>query len=500
MRANDDKSFERHQAIEVIILAAGLGTRMKSNLPKVLHQICGKSILEHLLSSLTQSKVPVLRYNIVVGYEKNQVINVVKNFFKNKNQNYIFSYQEEQKGTAHALMCALDESKQILNDVDDKKNNVLKDNVSVKNIAVFNGDLPLFTSSAFEELVSKHFSLKSYATVASTILENPFGYGRIIRKNKKFLKIVEEKDARLKEKLIKEVNGGVYIFNLDFLKNTIHKISSHNAQKEFYLPDIFMLAHRQKKKIFAHCFNDSNLLRGVNTVLELVDVQKYLYKKIAEDWAKKGVLIFDSNHTFVDSDVELSEGVVVEPYTKILGKTKIKENVKIGSFCFLKNVEVEKGTEIKQGVVAEEAQIGENCRIGPYVHLRPKVILKNNVKIGNFVEIKESTLGEGTSAAHLSYIGDAIIGKNVNIGCGFVTCNYDGVVRNGRRKHQSIIGDNVFIGSDSQVVAPIEIADGTYIASGSTVTESVKEKDSLVIARSRQVTKQGYAKKYKNKT
>jgi bifunctional UDP-N-acetylglucosamine pyrophosphorylase/glucosamine-1-phosphate N-acetyltransferase len=239
------------------------------------------------------------------------------------------------------------------------------------------------------------------------------------------------------------------------------------------------------------------VLQGVNDMKDLAYAQSWLYWRAAERLMADGVFLHDPNHTYIGPRVKAGRGSVIGPFTSIQGDSVLGERVRVGAHCELTDVVVGDGTHIKNSTVAEKSEIGRDCTLGPMAHLRPGSRLADNVKVGNFVEIKESSIGSHTSAAHLSYVGDATIGSGVNLGCGFVTCNYDGTVRDGRRKHQTVIGDNVFVGSDSQVVAPIEIADGTYIASGSTVTDSVGDKDSLVIARTRQVTKPGYATKYK---
>lgn len=474
---------EKESSIEVIILAAGLGTRMKSPLPKVLHEVCGSSMLSLLMQSLARSGKKVSRFNVVVGYERQTVIDHVKKFSTTLGVPVIFSVQAEQKGTAHAVQCALDES--------------LKTGIDADIIAVFNGDLPLFTPEAFNDFISAHHVAKSSATMGTTQLADATGYGRVIRKGGKFVGNVEHKDATPAQKKIREINGGVYLFEKETLITALKGVSTKNVQKEFYLPDVFTVAAKKKKKIFAHKFADSALMLGANNMKELAEAQKLLYARTAEKWMIEGVFIHDPSVTYIGPEVQLNREVVIAPFTTISGRSQIASGVKIGSFCNLKSVKIAEKCTIKDGVVADGSVIGAESSVGPFVQFRAGTVIGSHVKVGNFVEVKESSLGDHTAASHLSYIGDAEVGSNVNIGCGFVTCNFDGTVREGRRKHRSKIGNNVFIGSDSQVVAPITIADGTFIASGSTVTDSVNEDDSLVIARTKQVTKLGYAKKYK---
>jgi bifunctional UDP-N-acetylglucosamine pyrophosphorylase/glucosamine-1-phosphate N-acetyltransferase len=324
----------------------------------------------------------------------------------------------------------------------------------------------------------------------------------VIRKAGRFIKVTEHKDASSKERLIKECNGGVYVFDSAFLRMHLiekNSVKNKNQSKEFYLPDLFEIAVKQKKKIFACLFKDQWVVAGVNTLVELAAAQKELFKRIAMDWMLKGVRIEDAESVFIDRDVKLETGCSIGRQTAIEGRCVVGTGAVIEDFCRIKNSVIGKNTLVKNSCYIENSEMGENCSVGPMAHFRTDSKIKNKVKVGNFVELKETTLGDGTAVSHLSYLGDAAVGSNVNVGCGFVTCNYDGTLRDGKRKHASIIEDDVFIGSDCQVVAPIQIAKGSFIASGSTVTETVKEKDSLVIARTKQVVKPGYAKKYKQK-
>ena len=466
--------------LEIVVLAAGLGTRMKSSLPKVLHEVGGVSMLELLLTALSESPSAqnIVAFNIVVGYEKQTVIDQVGKFVSKLSVPVFFSTQDQQLGTAHAVSCALAES--------------ARRNVKADAVAVFNGDLPLFTPQAFEEFLAAHAAAKSSATMATTELPDATGYGRILRKGGKFVGSVEHKDATAAQRKIKEFNGGVYLFDKATLEFALKNVGTKNSQKEFYLPDVFSVALKKKLKIHAHKYVDADLMRGANNMKELAEAQKILYARIAERWMIEGVFIHDPSVTWIGPRVKLARGVVIAPFTKISGNTTVAENVKIGSHCNLNDIVIGEKSVIKDSVVADQAVVGRECAVGPMAHFRPGTKLADRVKAGNFVEIKQASLGEKTSVSHLSYVGDAEIGRGVNLGCGFITCNYDG-----KSKHKTIIGDNVFVGSDSQMVAPIEIASGTLIASGTTVTASVKEQDSLVLARVKQITRPGYAKKYK---
>ncbi len=480
---NKATNVNQSDLVEVIILAAGLGTRMKSDLPKVMHPVAGAPLLQHVVNQILNGINHIDQINFVVGHGKE----VVESFVRSEKNGFLFAdlksvitHQKEQLGTGHAVQCALENS-----------------NSKAPFVAIFNGDLPLLHCGMLYEFLEFHKKTKSFATLISAILDDPSAYGRIIRKGNKFIGVVEHKDANEKQKKINEINGGVYLFDRSLLVEALSKVNNKNKTGEYYLPDVFSYALKKKKKIEAYICEDPDLIRGVNTMKELAEAQKIYFQRNANYWMSQGVFIHDPEKTWIGSDVTLDRGVVIHPFTAISGISKINKNVTIGSFCQIHNTQIESGSIIKNNVILEDSIIGKDCSVGPMAHFRPGSKILNSVKIGNFVELKNSTIGSNTSASHLSYIGDAEIGSNTNIGCGFVTCNFDGTVKNGSRKHKSIIGNEVFMGSDCQVVAPIEIADGTYIASGSTVTKSVIEKDSLVFARARQVTKPGYAKKYK---
>lgn len=470
-------------SIDIIILAAGLGTRMKSNLPKVLHKACGQPMISLLMQELDRAVDPKsgTRFNVVVGHGRELVTDTVKKLQESRaiKAPVVFAVQDKQLGTGHAVKVALQNSSKA--DV----------------IAVFNGDLPLFTADSFTQFLESHLKAKSVASLASTTIEDAGQYGRVLRKGNTFVGTVEYKDATAAQRKIREYNGGVYLFDRKFLEAALGKLQTKNAAGEFYLPDVFNIAKKLKKKIHAHHFDDASILAGVNNMKELAEAQKALYRRTAEKLMADGVFLHEPDNTYIGPNVKIGRESVIGPFTSIDGTSVIGERVRIGAHCDLTDVTVGDGTLIRNSTVAEKAELGRDCAVGPMAHFRPGTKLADNVRVGNFVEIKESSIGSHTNAAHLSYVGDAQIGSGVNLGCGFITCNYDGTVRDGRRKHRTVIGDNVFVGSDSQVVAPIEIADGTFIASGSTVTDSVTEKDSLVLARTRQTTKPGYAKKYK---
>jgi bifunctional UDP-N-acetylglucosamine pyrophosphorylase/glucosamine-1-phosphate N-acetyltransferase len=402
-----------------------------------------------------------------------------------------FIHQREQKGTGDAARSAMDSpwGERIL--------------ASKAPVLVLPGDLPLLPAALVEQMLAP-LGRGDALRLLTCELPDPTGYGRIVRRGKKgpVQRIVEEKDASLKEKAIREVAASIYSFQSAFLKAGLQRLRSNNAQGEFYLTDLISQASSQssgaKKKIDVLLWAQPEDLRGVNDLWELAQAEKILNERCVKAWAKQGVRFIDPWSTRVDVQVQLSEGVVIYPGAILSGSTRVGRGTGIGAQVVLKNVVVGEQCQIKTGSVAENSIIEDRVNLGPYANLRPDSRVGSDAKIGNFVELKKATIGEHTSVAHLSYLGDAEVGRNVNIGCGFVTCNFDGRVINGERKHRTIIEDEVFMGSDCQAIAPVRIGKGSYVASGSTIHEDV-EPGSLAIARSRQVTKPGYAAKLKSK-
>jgi bifunctional UDP-N-acetylglucosamine pyrophosphorylase/glucosamine-1-phosphate N-acetyltransferase len=466
----------------VIILAAGLGKRMHSPLPKVLHEIGGKSLIFHILKRI-EEVAPGCSIAVVVGHGRELVESSVREEFPNLNITFV--HQTEQKGTGHAARCAMDSEWG-------------QAQVRAKSpVLVLPGDLPLIPSAMIDQLFQP-FGRGGVLRVLTTILPDPTGYGRIVRRGTQgpVLRIVEERDANLREKAICEVGTSIYLFHSPFLQAGLHRISNKNAQGEYYLTDLVSQAARAKKKIDVLQWGNPEDLRGVNDLWELSQAGAILNQRTLKHWARQGVRFTDLANTWVDVSVELAPEVTVGSGTNLQGKTRVARRASLGPGVVLKNVQVGEGANVKTGTTAEDSVIGAGASLGPYANLRPESEVGPKAKIGNFVELKKARVGAGTSIAHLSYVGDAIVGERVNIGCGFVTCNFDGRVIDGQRKHQTIIEDDVFLGSDCQSVAPVRIGKGAYVASGSTITEDV-EPEALAIARSRQVNKPGYAKKLK---
>ena len=416
--------------IIAVVLAAGKGTRMKSNKSKLVHKIYGKELVTRVVE--TAQKAEVHDVITVVGYLKEQVQLVLGDSVK-------YAYQEEMLGTGHAVLQAEKYLK-------DKKGKVV----------ILNGDVPILRPETLKNLIEKSIKNKEYATLLTAIYDNPKGYGRIIRdEGGNIKKIVEEKDATEDQSKIKEINAGIYCFDIQELLLALKELKPNNSQGEYYLTDVINIMNEKGLKTGAVIVEDNTEILGVNDRAQLEMLTRILRLRINQYHMANGVTIEDINNTYIYDDVEIGVDTVIHP-----------------------------NTTIKCGV-----QIGEDCEIGPNAYIREGCKLGNKVKIGSFVEIKKAIIQEGSKVPHLSYMGDCEIGKKVNIGCGTITCNYDGF-----NKSKTIIGDDVFVGSNTNLVAPIKVGDNAFIAAGSTITDDVPN-DSLAIARQRQTNKEGWNKK-----
>lgn len=462
----------------VIILAAGQGRRMKSDLPKVLHEIAGQPMIFQVLDSVREA-LPSATVCIVVGHGRELVEAAIRSNPAYSGLDLHFVHQAEQRGTGHAARCAMDSP---------WGERVARAKLQV---LVLPGDLPLISADLVRETAAP-LGRASVLRILSTVLEDPSGYGRIVRRGKSgaVLRIVEERDASIREKGIREVGTSIYSFQGGFLKSGLHRLSDKNAQREFYLTDLVSQASGAKRGIDVLIWAEPQDLRGVNDLWELSQAGRLLNQRIVRAWARGGVKFTDPESCWVDSRVRFEGTAQVLPNVLLQGATTVAEGAKIGPHAVLKNMSVGAAAVIKAGTVAEDSSIGARAQVGPYAHLRPGSEVGEDCKVGNFVELKKAKLGKKTSVSHLSYLGDAEVGARVNIGCGFITCNYDG-----RTKSMTVIEDDVFMGSDCQAVAPVRVGRGAYVASGSTITDDV-EPGALAVARSRQVTKPGYAKKY----
>lgn len=447
----------------VVILAAGKGTRLKSDLPKPLVQLRSKSLVEYVIKTVEK----LGDISIIIGYRGDEVEEHINNTFPENS--FEFIVQEEQLGTGHAIMTYFEKSKTAKN---------------FENTFILCADTPLVDPSIFSSLYNELEG--GFNAVAATFeTSTPKGYGRILRYEKGFT-IREEKDANENERKITEVNAAMYVFKTQFLEKQMGSLNTNNKSGEFYLTDSF----KEGANVKALLFDEPKRFLGINDLYQLSQADRYLclnnQKHLLLDI---GVQILDPSHTYIYSS-NIGAGTIIHPNTSIDEVSVIGENVVIEMGVTIINSIIASGSIIKANSYITDSKIGRNCKVGPMAQLRPGCSLGDNVKVGNFVELKKSSLDTNTSVSHLSYLGDAIVGKDVNIGCGFVTCNYDGA-----NKHITKIGDRAFIGSDCQVVAPIEIGRDAYIGSGSTVNKSVPD-EAFAIARARQETKQGLAKKF----
>lgn len=448
-----------------IILAAGQGTRMKSKLYKVLHPVCGKPMVQHVIDQVNQLQIEDIVTVIGHGAEKVQ---------EQLGDSCKYALQEQQLGTAHAVM----QAESVL---------------SVKNgtTLVICGDTPLIKAETMKELIALHEQSQAKATILTAYADNPAGYGRVLRGEGGLVeKIVEHKDASEEERYVKEINTGTYCFDNQALFNALKKVSNENVQGEYYLPDVIEILKQEGEVVTAFQSSDFEETLGVNDRVALSQAEQVLRKRINETHMRNGVTIIDPLTTFIEADVQIGQDTVINPGSFIKGKSIIGQDCLIGPNTEISNCEIGDGTEVLQSVV-HESSIGSFVKIGPFAHVRPQSDIKDSVKIGNFVEIKKTVFGKGSKVSHLSYIGDAEVGENVNIGCGSITVNYDG-----KNKYLTKIEDNVFIGCNSNLVAPVTVGEGAYVAAGSTITQDVPQ-DALSVARARQVNKEDYVKNLK---
>lgn len=443
----------------VVVLAAGKGTRMKS-LYKVLHKVCGKTMVEHVVDA-AQGVNPA-EIVTIVGTGAGDVEKVLADKSK-------FAFQEKQLGTGDAVMTAREE----LGD---------KDGATL----VVTGDTPLFTTDTFNELFKYHAEKGNAATVLTAEAPNPFGYGRIIRDDQgNVLRIVEQKDGKPEELKVKEINTGVFCFDNKKLFEALKHVNNDNAQGEYYLTDVLEILRNSGERVGAYKMPDFSESLGVNDRIALAQATKTMQRRINEQHMRDGVSFIDPDTAYIDADVKIGNDTVIE------GNVVIKGNTEIGSDCYITSGSRIVDSKIGNNVTVtsstvEEAEMDDNTDIGPNSHLRPKAIIRKGAHIGNFVEIKKAEIGENTKVGHLTYVGDATLGKDINIGCGTIFSNYDGV-----KKFHTNVGDHAFIGAGSTLIAPINVADHAFIAADTTVTKDVNKYD-MAIGRGRQVNKPDY--------
>ena len=452
--------------LAAVILAAGKGTRMKSALPKVLHPICGQPMLSYPIQAAQQAGFKQL--TVVVGHQAERV----KETFAAEKVTWV--EQTEQLGTGHALLCAAEKMTGFSG-----------------TILLLCGDVPLLQTDILEQFYRYHKHEKATVTVLTAEMNNPEGYGRIIRNNEQVLKIVEEKDATPEERGITEINTGTYLFDAEFVFSALKELKTDNAQGEYYLTDVVAAAVAAGKKTRAISVPDPTQVMGINDRRQLAEAVMRWH--VNSDLMAAGVSMIDPTTVYVDKNIEIGPDTVLHPNVQLRGATRIGSNCTVETGVVVVDSSVADGVHLKAGSAIEEAQIGPDCKVGPMAHLRPGTVLTGNNKIGNFVETKKAVLGEGSQSSHLTYIGDAEVGNNVNFGCGTITCNYDGA-----NKHKTTIEDDVFIGSDVQFVAPVKIGRNSMIGAGSTITKDVPA-DSLALARSEQKVVEGWALRKKPK-
>lgn len=452
--------------LRAVILAAGKGTRMRSKLPKVLHKVGGKAMLQHVLDAADAAGAA--EKIVIVGHGAELVESMVGEQGK-------IVLQAEQLGTGHAVMQT-------------------KDTLAgfTGTAMILCGDTPLLDGEELKKFYEAHVQSGAAATVLTAFMDNPFGYGRIVRDADGNVQgIVEEKDADAQQKLIKEINTGIYCLECPLMFDVLATLTCDNAQGEYYLTDVLTKLNEAGKKVGGVVTEDSDMVMGINSRRQLAEAESVMRVRILNKLMDAGVTIMDPASTFIEGSVKIGCDTVIYPFTWLEGNTEIGEDCEIGPNVRLTNVEVGNGTHL-QFVYGHDCKVCDEVTAGPYVHLRPDTVIGNKVKIGNFVEVKNSNVGTGTKLPHLTYIGDSDIGSGVNMGCGCITVNYDG-----KKKHRTVIEDNAFVGCNTNLVAPVTVKAGCYIGAGSTITKEVPE-NSLGIARAKQKNIEGWAEKYRN--
>lgn len=456
------------KSVAAIILAAGKGTRMKSTTAKVLHPIAGLPMVAWPVAAARQSAAaPIV---LVVGHQATAVQRVFRGA-----DDIRYALQEEQRGTGHAVACALDELTGFHGTV-----------------LILCGDTPLLRPATVQKLLAFHHESQASLTVLTALLDDPDGYGRIIRDEQgAVMRIVEQKDADPDEAVINEINSGIYCMESDFLYGNIRSLGNDNAQQEYYLTDLLAIAVRKGLVCRAIPVAEAEEIMGVNDRQQLADAARILRRRINAQHLLAGVTLTDPQQIYIDHGVTIGPDTLIHHGCSITAGTVIGSNCEIEQGVSISGCRIADGCHIKSGSVLEDSELHEDVTVGPMAHLRPGTVLCSDVKIGNFVETKKVVMGKGSKASHLTYLGDAEIGRDVNIGCGTITCNYDGI-----NKHRTIIEDQVFIGSDVQLVAPVTVGRNSLVAAGTTVTTDVPP-DSLAISRVPQVNKVGWRLKKK---
>ncbi len=441
---NSSFGMENMEQLGVILLAAGLGERMRSHMPKVVHRLGGIPLIRYPLR-VAQSLNPV-KVAVVVGHGAEEVKRACGH------QDITWVHQQEQLGTGHAVQCAKDTFADFAGD-----------------LLILSGDVPFVTGETLVGLVRHHRDQSATITLLTACLEEPSGYGRVLRNHKgSVVGIREEKDGSESERKIGEINSGIYVVSPIFLFSALDRLTNQNRQGEFYLPDIVCEASKSGKRVETIQIEHPREISGINTREELATMERAMQEKINRKWMESGVTLKDPPTTYIEEGVQIGKDTVIGPNTHLMGRTVVGERCLIDGNAYVTDSRFGNEAHLKFSVVVTDCETGERVEIGPFAHIRPGTVLKDHVHIGSFVEVKNSSVGDGTKANHLSYIGDTAIGKESNIGAGTITCNFDGF-----DKHQTIIGDRVQVGSNAQLVAPVVVGDDAYIAAGTTITRDV---------------------------
>ncbi len=457
------------QKFLALILAAGKGTRFKSEKIKVLHSLMGKSMLQLVIESVAKLKPD--KIYVVVGYQKEEVMKECSSLPVD------FVIQKRQLGTAHAVLAAQE---------------VLK-REEEKDLLIINADLPLLRPETLRPFLRLHQRQKNSLTFLSAELENPAGFGRIIREGSKIIKIIEEKDATPAQRKLKEINAGVYLFKIKDLLQALPKVSNNNKKREYYLTDVIEILIRANRQVGCYQIPFPEEIIGINSRYELAKAIEVLRDRKIRSLTENGITVYDPSTTWIELDVRIGRDTVIYSSVIIEGKTFVGRQCQIYPFVHIQNSKIGHGVKILSSTMIEESVIGSQAQIGPFTHLRPKTVVEQGARVGNFVEMKNTTFGKYSKAGHLSYLGDCRVESKVNIGAGTITCNYDG-----QKKHRTHIGEGAFIGSGTELVAPVKVGKKAYIGAGSTITKNVSS-ESLAVARSKQIEKQGWARKKRRK-
>ena len=450
--------------VHVVVLAAGQGTRMRSSGPKVLHSIGGQTLLGRVLS-VAEALGPV-SITVVVGHKAEKVEALVHS------RGHATVRQTEQLGTAHAVLQA---------------QAALAGRTGT--LLLLSGDVPLLEGHTLRKLLDVHAAAGAAASVVTAVMPNPFGYGRIVRRDGAIVRIVEERDASPEEKALAEINAGVYAFELPGLWEGLREIAPANAQGEFYLTELVQVFRRWGRVVDTLCVEDASSIRGINNRSELAEAAKHVRQRKHEELMAAGVTLVDPDSTYIDSTVEVGQDTVIHPGVVLEGSARIGAACEIHAYVRIRNGVLGDRVTVNNFCVLVDTLVGADSAVGPFAHLRPGTVIGPKGRIGNFVELKKTTLGPGSKVNHLSYLGDAQVGADVNVGAGTITCNYDG-----KQKHQTVIEDGAFIGSGTQLVAPVTVGKGAYVAAGSSITEDVPAQ-ALGVARHRQHNVEGWAKR-----